>query len=166
MCVVVNAGNPLTVQTGGDKLKEITAQSMEVEFVVDWSKVTFDDRETLEERLGEEDAEWTKSDCYTKFMEGFNDKSKNVRLVDHETDAPYKYVLAVSKMDCYVAPLKFVPGWASKMWGTLSIIEKATDTPVVVVGIDEAEDGRDFVVKECFGETFSYVGEKIAKLKK
>ncbi len=163
--MMATAGNPLKVTTGKDELKSIMKESATLEVAFDWSNATYDNKKDLKEEFGS-DYDWIINDCQTKFIEGFNETAKNVKLSATATaDAKYKCVLIITTVDRFFAAMRFVPRHESKMWGTFKIVTSDTNETVVEVNIDEAEDGTDMSPKECYGKTFFKLGEKLGNLK-
>lgn len=163
--IVALAGNPLKNMTGKDQLKSMLSENAKAVVEVDWSNAKYDKNKDLKESFGE-DYDYILRNCPKRFIEGFNDKSNGLKLTQDATDAKYKVVLKVTNIDHYFNVMGFGPmANEAKMWGSLEIIDIATGTPIVTSDIDEAEDGKDIVLKDCYGKTFRKLGERIAKIK-
>ena len=164
VCVSMMAGNPLKVVSGKQNLKEImtTAGTALVEY--DWSTTMYDNKVSAKEKFGS-DYDYVVNDCSQSFMNSFNAKSKSLKLTTEKASAKYKFVLKVDNVDSFFAAMRLVPRNEAKMWGKLTIISTESGDTLAEINIVEAEDGADFVFKECFGKTFAILGEKVAKLK-
>ncbi len=97
------------------------------------------------------------------FMEGFNDKCKESKVVDSE-DSKYTITIKVDNMDCYFKVVSFVPGHATKVWGNASIKDNTTGETIAVVKITECAGSRDFTIDDSFGKCFISLGGKMAKV--
>jgi hypothetical protein len=162
--VAALAGSPFKKITGKENLKPILRNEAEALIEFDWSNAKFDKTKDLKTQFAG-DYDYILNDCEQKFIEGFNEKTKKMKLVKNSSDAKYKVVLKVSSVDHYYQAMIFIPRFEAKMWGNLEIIDLTTNQPVVTVVIDEAEEGYDFVIKDCYGKTFKELGENVAKLK-
>lgn len=157
------AGNPVKATTGGAAVKALMKDSAGIVLECDWSQTQFDNRVPLKEQMGE-DYEFIVKDCEAKFAEGFNAKSKGLKMTADTTAAKYRLVLTVKNVDCRIQ-VGFVARWESKMWGSFKIVGTEDGATIAEGVIEEAEDGTDFVKKECFGKTFLLVGEYFTKIK-
>ena len=87
-------------------------------------------------------------------------------IIDNEADnVAYDFILKVSNIDAHVDVIGFGPKHVAEVWGELKVIDKASNEVVLQVKIDEADDGDDYVRRECFGKTFLDVGQRFAKIK-
>lgn len=163
-CVATFAGNPLSVTNSKVELKKFLKEQASAVLVIDWSDAKYDNKKTAAEEFGD-DYDFIKKDCAAKFIEGFNDKSKGVKLEKEKKDAAYKFVITVRNLDSFVNVMGFGPRTEAKMWGTLKIVDNANGETLAEVKIDEAEDGTDYVRREAFGKTFLLLGERVAKMK-
>ncbi len=162
--MVALAGNPFKGFTGKENLKEIMGSDATALLVFDWSEAKYDYTKDIKEGL-KDDYDFVTSDCFNKFLEGFNHKSKHLKLTTTESGAKYKVLLKVTNIDKRFQPFAFVPKHEGLMWGKLEIIEVETNKTLSTIDIIKAMDGTDFVPKASFGATFYLVGENTAKLK-
>ncbi len=162
--MVAIAGNPFKGFTGKENLKGIMETDGSAQLVFDWSEAKYDYTKDLKEGL-KEDYDFVLSDCFGKYMDGFNSKSKHLKLSTSDNGVKYKFVLKITNIDKRFQPFGFVPKHEGLMWGKLEIVDIATQQVVSTVDIFKAMDGTDFVPKECFGATFYLLGNKTAKLK-
>ncbi len=164
VCVSMMAGNPLKVVSGKQNLKEIMATVGTALVEYDWSTTMYDNKVSAKEKFGS-DYDYVVKDCSQSFMNGFNAKSKSLKLTTDKASSKYKFVLKVDNVDSFFAAMRFVPRNEAKMWGKLTIVSTESGETLAEINIVEAEDGADFVFKDCFGKTFSILGEKVSKLK-
>lgn len=162
--IVAMASNPLKAIEGKKNLSTIMRSKGKALIVFDWSEAKYDKDKDLKEKLGN-DYDFVLSDCEKSFIKGFNEKSKKIKLAKDASEATYKFILKVTCIDRYFSVMSFVPKHEAKMWGSLEIVDVKTKESLVKITIDEAEDGKDFVPRECFGKTFFNLAERVAKLK-
>ena len=162
--VIAFAGNPLKIVNGKDQVKTIMKENTTVVVEFDWSQAKYDNKKTLKEQW-EGDYDYIVNDCEESFIKGFNENAKKLKMAKEADNAKYKFVLTVTNIDRFFAAMAFIPQHEAKMWGTLTIVDIASNQTLAEVRIDEAEDGQHVDVKQCFGETFEELGEKIAKLR-
>ena len=155
--IVAMASNPLKAIEGKKNLSTIMRSKGKALIVFDWSEAKYDKDKDLKEKLGN-DYDFVLSDCEKSFIKGFNGKS-------NASEATYKFILKVTCIDRYFSVMSFVPKHEAKMWGSLEIVDVKTKESLVKITIDEAEDGKDSVPRECFGKTFFNLAERVAKLK-
>lgn len=164
VCMSMLAGNPLKVTSGKQNLKEIMASAGTALVEYDWTTTMYDNKVSIKDKFAD-DCDFVVNDCSQSFINGFNAKSKGLKLTTENAGAKYKFLLKVDNVDSFFAAMRFVPRHEAKMWGKLTIVSTENNETLAEINIVEAEDGADFVFKECFGKTFFILGEKVAKLK-
>ncbi len=163
--VVTFAGNPLKVVNSNVALKTFMKEKASANLVIDWKNAKFDNKKTLAEEFNKgDDYAFIQKDCAEKFIEGFNAKSKGIKLEQGKKDADYKFVITVTNTDTFINVMGWGAPTEAKMWGNLKIVDAKGGT-VAEINIDEAEDGTDHVRREAFGKTFMLLGIRVAKLK-
>jgi hypothetical protein len=163
--VVTFAGNPLKVVNTKVALKILMKEKASANLVIDWKNAKYDNKKTLAAEFNEDDDyAFIQKDCAEKFIEGFNEKSKGIKLEQGKKGADYKFVITVTNTDTFVNVMGWGPRTEAKMWGNLKIVNAKGET-IAEVDIAEAEDGTDYVRREAFGKTFLILGTKVAKLK-
>ena len=158
------AGNPLSVENSKVNLKDFLKKDAVACLVIDWKGAKYDNKKAVEEELGS-DYDFVKKDCAEMFIEGFNDKSKGLKLQGDESGAAYRFEIKVTNLDTFVNVMGFGARTEAKMWGTLKIVDAASGDTLAEIKIDEAEDGTDYVRREAYGKTFLLLGARIAKMK-
>lgn len=153
------AGSDLSV-VNGDK-KFFKNASGKVNLVIDWSQATFDDRMTLEEKFG--DMTDRKAASRSGFIQDFSKIFKNLPIVDG--DADYKIEIMVSKIDQYIKVMGFIPGPATKTWGTLTVTDLRTGEALLTIAINECDGGASPSPDESFSDSFESIACQLAKLK-
>ena len=164
LCAVTFAGNPIKNLTGKDQLKAMLKNGGTATVEIDWSAAKFDKTKDLKTTLAG-DYDFIVADCVEEFVNGFNEKSKKIKMAANDANAQYKYVIKVANLDSYYCVMGWFPSWEGKVWGSCQIIDTKNNKALVSFDIVEAEDGKDQNKRECYGETFGELGETIAKLK-
>ena len=164
LALSVFAGNPLKVIEGKDAMKAVLKDNAAVCVQFDWANGVFDNQQPLTEKFADA-YDFIVNDCETSFIEAFNENSKTLSMSKDEAGAKYRFVLTIDNMDSYFAVMRFVPQWEGKMWGNLKVFSVESGETLAVIQITEAEDGADFNINECYGETFGKLGKRIAKMK-
>lgn len=159
--LTASAGLDISV-TQGDKKFFKTAEGNAVLELL-WDGATYDGKMPLEEKFT--NLSYLKKVAYNGFEETFNDKSKKFKIVKDQSAAKYKITMKVSKMDQYFKVMGFIPGNATKVWGTLTVTEIATGNVVLVVNVDEVDGGANPSPDETFSDCFEELAEQLTKLK-
>ena len=163
--VVTFAGNPLKVINSNVALKTFMKEKASANLVIDWKNAKFDNKKSAAAEFNkDDDYAFIQKDCAEKFIEGFNAKSKGIKLEQGKKGADYKFIITVTNLDTFVNVMGWGAPTEAKVWGNLKIVDAKGGT-VAEIDIDEAEDGTDHVRREAFGKTFLILGTKVAKLK-
>lgn len=160
-CMCAYAGLDIKVANGDKKFFKNTEGKAIVE--INWDGATFDGRMSLAEKFGD----MTDYAAASKngFTESFNDESKKLKVVQEAKDAQYKFTIQITKVDQYFKVMGFVPGNATKIWGTLIVTDIATGQQLVEVIIDEVDGGASPSPTETFSDSFEELAEQLTKLK-
>lgn len=163
--VATFAGSPLKVVSSNVALKTFMKEQASANLVIDWKNAKYDNKKSAAAEFSQDgDYAFIQKDCAEKFIEGFNAKSKGIKLEQGKKGADYKFVITVTNLDTFVNVMGWGPRTEAKMWGNLEIVDAKGGT-IAEIEIDEAEDGTDYVRREAFGKTFMILGTKVAKLK-
>lgn len=165
VCMSTFAGNPFKIAFGKENAKALMKEAAVAVVEFDWNGTMYDKKITAKEKFGG-DYDFVVKDCQQKFVSAFNEASKGLRLTTEVCgDAKYKMRVQVSNLDSYLAVMSFAPRNEAKMWGHVTLTDVATGEKMLVVDVDEAEDGQDFVWRECFGKTFAQMAKRLVKVK-
>lgn len=163
ICMNMFAGNPFKIIVGKENAKSVMRQPAIAIVDFDWSSTMYDFKITAKEKFGN-DYDFIVNHCQNSFITAFNGASKGLRVTtDSSVEAQYKVVLKVTNLDSYMQVMGFAPRPEGKVWGKFIVSSVATGEKVLEVKIDEAEDGTDFVWRECFGKTFAEMGKNLTK---
>ncbi len=158
------ARNPLIIVKSSVKPKDLMKEKACATLTIDWSEALYDNEKKVEIEF-DKDSIFTKKDCYNKFVEGFNTFSKGLKIDNNENNIAYEFVLIVRNIDAHISVMGFGPRHVAELWGDLKVIDKSSNEVVLQIKIDEADDGDDYVRRECFGKTFLEVAKRLTRLK-
>lgn len=157
------AGSDIKVIKGNPKfLKGAEGNAV---LVFDWKGATYDNKQPLTEKFTNLDE--LKEVAWKGFSETFNDKSKKVKIVpnDQEKTAKYQFSMKVTNMDQYFKVMGFIPGNATKAWGTLTVTDLTTNEVVAVITVTEVDGGANPSPNESFSDCFEELAKQVAKCK-
>ncbi len=164
MCMIsmnAMAGLDIKVTKGDKKFFKTAAGSAVVEFV--WDGATYDKKEPLGKHFSNLNE---LMDLALKgFTETFNDKCKKVKVEGDLKDAQYKFTMKITNMDQYYKVMGFIPGNATKVWGTMTITDAGSGEELVVIDVDEVDGGANPNPNGSFCDCFEELAEQVAKLK-
>lgn len=160
ICVLTaSAGKTFTLDSGSVAPLKGGA-NITVSFNFD--NATFDNQEPLSSKYGNL-AELV-AKVPQNFMQGFSSKAKGYGIVDNAANAKYAIAIKVENMDFFYSAMSFVPGYITKVWGTITVTDIATGQNVCVIRVTEGTGDRDFNIDDSSGKTFIELGENFAKI--
>ena len=160
-CMAAMAGSDIKVLEGNKKfLKGAEGNAV---LVFNWEGATFDNKQPLTEKFT--DLENLKNVAWKGFAETFNEKSKKVKVVREEADAKYKFTMDVKNMDQYFKVMGFIPGNATKVWGTMTVTDLSTGETIAVIEVTEVNGGANPSPDGSFSDCFEELAKQVAKLK-
>lgn len=163
-CTVAFAGNPIKLITGKKEAKNLMKLNVTMCVNYDWSNAKYDTDKELKDQWGV-DYDYIINDCEKSFINGFNENSNGPVFTASDENAQYSLLLKITNVDSYFSVMSIPARYEAKMWGHLTIVSNSTGSVVLEAEIDEAEDGKDFVPRDCFGKTFGELGKTISKMK-
>lgn len=160
---VALAGSDIKVTSGNAKFLK-TAEGNAV-LVFDWKGATYDKKQPLTEKFT--NLEDLKKVAWNGFTETFNDKSKKVKVVpsEQEKNAKYKFSMKVTNMDQYFKVMGFIPGNATKVWGTLTVTDLSNNETIAVIAITEVDGGANPSPDGSFKDCFEELAKQVSKCK-
>ena len=163
LLVTVNmfAGSSIKVKEGDASFMK---NSGTVAVVINWDNAQWNKEMPVREHWTEEYDTYV-SEGYAKFVEGFNEKSKSLKVADSAEGATYVMNIEVTNVDRFWSAMSVVPGNKHKMWGTVTVTEKATGKVVCVYSLNEFKGGRDFSILDSFKEMMKNLGKELAEQK-
>lgn len=159
LCSYVFAG--VTVKSGNKKFFKTASGNAVLEFI--WDGATFNNTQPLTEKFTE--LETLKPVAWTGFVEEFNEACKTVKVIEDVSNAKYQISMKVTNMDQYFKVMGFIPGNATKVWGTLTITEIETGNEIVVFDVEEIDGGANPSPDGSFSDCFEALGKSILKAK-
>ena len=161
VCSVALAGNPLKVISGDKKFFKTNQGGAVLEILYDGA--SFDGKKPLTEKYSDI-PEKTKI-SYDGFVEEFMENSKNINIVDKQSEAKYKITIKVTKVDEFVNIMGFIPGPCIRVWGTVTITDINGRNSLLTVNINEIDGGSAPTTDRAFNDTFGELGKRLSKLK-
>lgn len=160
-CMTAMAGSDIKVIEGNKKFLK-TAEGNAV-LVFDWDGATFDNKQPLAEKFS--NLEGLKKIAWSGFEETFNEKSKKVKIVADENGAKYRFSMKVTNMDQYFKVMGFIPGNATKVWGTLTVTDLSTGEVLAVIEVKEVNGGANPSPDGSLSDCFEELAKQVSKLK-
>lgn len=160
-CMTAMAGSDIKVIEGNKKFLK-TAEGNAV-LVFDWDGATFDNKQPLAEKFS--NLEDLKKIAWNGFVETFNEKSQKVKVVVEENGAKYQFSMKVSNMDQYFKVMGFIPGNATKVWGTMTVTDLSTGDVLAIIEVKEVNGGANPSPDGSFSDCFEELAKQVSKLK-
>lgn len=160
MALVAMAGSDLHIMKGDAKFFKTASGTAVVKF--DFEGATYDAKMPLSEKW---DVERVARIAKSGFSETFNDKSKKVKIVADDAAANYVINYKVTKMDQYFKVMGFIPGFATKNWGTITITDAASGEVLLQVDVVECDGGANPSPDETISDSFEDAAKQLAKFK-
>ena len=154
------AGSDIKVIDGNKKFLKKAAG--EAHLTIDWSEATYDYQMPLADKFS--DLQNYTDAAYRGFIESFNEECSKVQIAPSSQNAKYLFKIKVNNIDQYIKVFGFVPGPATKMWGTLEVIDLETQQTIVVISIKEVDGGASPSPYESFSDCFEELAEQVADL--
>lgn len=159
--VLAFAGSPVKMQSGDKSFLKEDAKAC---VVMNYDKTTWDKGKTLKEELND------KYDKYLQngqkaFIEAFNAKSSKLKITEKKEEAKYKIIVNFTNFDKFYSVMSFVPGFKTKMWADITIVEVASNKVVCTASVEELEGSRDFTLDDSWTKCYEELGKSLPKLK-
>lgn len=161
VCMCAMAGSNIKVTQGDKKIFKTASGNAVVEFV--WDGATYDNKQPLTEKYN--NLEELKPIAWKGFQNAFNKSCKKVKVVEDAADATYKFTIKVTNMDQYFKVMGFVPGNATKAWGTLTITDVKSGQVLVEGTFSGIDGGANLSPDGTFEDCFEEVARQVARLK-
>ncbi len=158
-CVTAMAGDDIKLTEGSvAPLKDGGVASL----VIDMTDTQFDNKKPLrkDERFANVDDQLP--DCASEFIREFNSNSKKFTMTENAADAQYEFIVKITNLDTFLNVMSFKGGVGIKLWGTVTIKNKATGQNVAVFTIDE-EGNSGFTYQIALEEGFEGIAKFLAK---
>lgn len=158
-CVAAIAGDEIKLSSGSvATLKDGGTGCV----VLDIAKAKFDNKKPLkqDERFANVGSQIP--ECTKEFIREFNEKAKKFKMTDKAKEAKYLFTVKITNVDTYVNVMSFKGGVGIKLWGSVTIKEKATNKEIAVYTIDE-EDNSGFTYQIALEEAFEGIAKFLAK---
>lgn len=130
--------------------------------IIDMSDTKYDNKMPLrkdERYIGVDDY---MPELKKEFVREFNDNSKNFKLTENDADAQYEFYVKFTNLDTFINVMSFKGGIGIKLWGSITIKNKATGEEVAVYDIVE-EDNSGFTYMLALEEGCEGISKFLAK---
>lgn len=158
-CVTAMAGDDIKLSSGSvAPLKDGGVGCV----VLDVAEAQFDNKKPLkqDERFANIDEQIP--ECTKEFIREFNDNAKKFKMTDNADEAKYLFTVKITNLDTFVNVMSFKGGVGIKVWGTITITEKATGNSVAIFNIEE-EGNSGMTYNIAVEETFEGIAKFLAK---
>jgi len=156
-CMLAVAGNIKVLQ--GEK-KFLKNHSGELLLEINWKDAQYDYRKPLSQEFPQF-GKYAES-SWSGFVQEFNKECDHMVVVKQSKNAKYKICIDISNVDQYLKITGLIPGPATKIWSTLTIVDIATGEVMVTVSFNEINGGASPSPYESFSDSFEELGEKVA----
>ncbi|WP_301869061.1 hypothetical protein [Bacteroides caecimuris] len=129
--------------------------------VINMDECTFDNKMPLREDERYADADKYIPEYQKEFVREFNEHCKKFSCTGTPDEADYSFTFNISNMDTYVKIMSFKPGCGTKLWGTMTILDKKGNT-IAVLKLDSFESSG-FTYNLGLEETYEVFAKKLAK---
>lgn len=158
-CVTAMAGDDIKLSEGSvAPLKDGGVASL----VIDMADTQFDNKMPLrkDERFVDVDSQLP--ECASEFVREFNDNTKKFAMTNNADEAQYEFIVKITNLDTFVNVMSFKGGVGIKLWGSITIKNKATGENVAVFTMDE-EGNSGFTYQIALEEGFEGIAKYLAK---
>lgn len=158
-CVTAMAGDDIKLSEGSvAPLKDGGVASL----VIDMADTQFDNKMPLrkDERFVDVDSQLP--ECASEFVREFNDNTKKFTMTNNADEAQYEFIVKITNLDTFVNVMSFKGGVGIKLWGSITIKNKATGENVAVFTMDE-EGNSGFTYQIALEEGFEGIAKYLAK---
>ena len=101
-------------------------------------------------------------ECTREFVREFNENSKKFLLTNNPEEAQYEFIVKLTNLDVYVNVMSFKGGVGIKLWGSVTIREKASGKEIALFVIDD-EGNSGFTYQVALEEGFEGIAKYLAK---
>ena len=154
------AANPVTVVSGSTSFLKENAEAV-VSF--NWEETQWKDGGLFKEEVDAEEFSKYTASAPAKFKEGFNQKSKHLRIGDNKEKAKYAINIKVLKIDYFFSVMSIVPGHKHTVWARIEVVDQKSKEVVCTLHVERLKGARDFIVDDSFYKCFSALGQAVAQ---
>lgn len=157
----------LTALAGDDiKLTEGSVASLKdggvASLVIDMTDTKFDNKMPLRKDGRFANVDEQIPEYKSEFIREFNDNTKKFTMTADEGSATYEFIVKITNLDTFVHVMSFKGGIGIKLWGSVTIRNKATGETVALYTIDE-ESNSGFNYSLALEEGFEGIAKFLAK---
>ena len=158
-CVAAVAGNNIKLTSGSiASLKDGGVGCVSI----DMADTKYDNKKPLRHEALFAEVDNQLEECAAEFVREFNENSKKFVLTENPDEAAYQILVKITNLDSYVKVVSFKGGAGIKLWGTVTITDKATGEEVAEFTIDE-EGNCGFTYQVALENGFEGIAKYLAK---
>ncbi|MGM9816836.1 MAG: hypothetical protein ACI304_07255 [Lepagella sp.] len=158
-CVVAMAKDEISLSSGSvAPLKEGGVASL----VIDMVDTKFDNKMPLRKDARFANIDEQLPECSREFVREFNDNTKKFTMTENADEAQYEFIVKITNLDTFINVMSFKGGIGIKIWGSITIKNKASGETIAVFTIDE-EDNSGMTYQIAVEESFEGVAKYLAK---
>ena len=135
-----------------------------VAVVFDWNNAKWNNEKPIQQQWVD-DFDFYVENGKTKFIEGFNKKSKKVKIVNDGTSVDYIMSIKLLNFDRIFSMWSMVPGHKYKVWAEITVTDANTNDIICVYNVKEFKGGRDFSALDSYKECMFDFGTELAETK-
>ena len=153
------AGKPLQVKKGTlDFLKDDAIAKVEM----DYSQTTWEKKRPYDQFCGDTYEERV-SQSQEAFIQGFNSKSKSLKLTDDDEQVKYTITVHVGDLERKVFD---IASFYIRIVGTITVVYNETGEEVCTIEMDKLKGAASYIPNTRLYSCFLTLGQTLAKLKK
>lgn len=133
---------------------------------IDMADTQFDNKMPLRKDVRFADVDTHLPECASEFVREFNEHTKKFKMTKNAEEAQYEFIVKITNLDTFVQVMSFKGGIGIKLWGTVTIVNKATDETIAVFTMDEEHNSGinyQLAVEEGFEGIAKYLAKRIKK---
>lgn len=160
-CVSAMAGSDIKVIQGDKKF--IKYCSGTASFMINWDDATYDYKMPLQHHFN--NMQELNALALNAFCTEFNDINSKLKAAPYAQNPDIIFDLKVTNMDQYVKVMSWVPGMATKVWGTLTVVDAASNTIIAVIDVNEVNGGANLSPDGTIEDCFEDLAKQVSRLK-
>lgn len=158
-CITATAKSEIELTEGSiASLKDGGTASL----VIDMADTKFDNKMPLRQDSRFADVDSQIPECTSEFIREFNENTKKFTMTKEAGEAQYEFIVKLTNLDVFVNVFSFKGGVGIRLWGNVTIKNKASGETVAVFTIDE-EDNSGFTYQIALEEGFEGIAKYLAK---
>ena len=134
--------------------------------VIDMADTKFDNKMPLRQDDRFRDVDSQMDNYKSEFVREFNDNTGKFKMTNNADEAQYEFIVKITNLDVFVNVMSFKGGVGIKLWGSVTIKDKASGENVAVFTMDEEGNSSmtyTLALEEGFEGIAKFLAKKIKK---